>query len=133
MLASLTAFDVLAGVLVVGLIAALAGYAGGAGALLRTTMHLNRVEGAVLAYVNRVKGGNGGAQAQAQRQRVSNAEREAEALAQQLAQRPRRRGGLRLPAFLTGPQNPADAAEDESFAELDVEQQRARAAATKPS
>lgn len=127
MLAHLTAFDLLALVLVVGSIAALCGYAGGAGARLSFAVRVDRVEGAVMQLLNRAKGANGGAVAQVQKQRVTSAEKEAEALAAKLVAAG---GGARQRGprgtWLTGPRSPVDAAEEESFREIERAQDAAR-------
>src|SRR5882762_8365970 len=84
LLAQLSAFDVLAFLLVFGFIGALSGYAGGAGARLLYTVRLDRIESVVLQIINRAKGASGG-QAVARRiERTTSAEKEAEALAAQL-------------------------------------------------
>jgi len=92
LLAQLSAFDVLAFLLVFGFIGALFGYAGGAGARLLYTVRLDRIESVVFQIINRAKGASGG-QAVARRiERTTSAEREAEALAAQLqASRGRRK------------------------------------------
>jgi len=130
-LAQLTAFDVLALVLVVGSIAALCGYAGGAGARLLFAVRVDRVEGALFQLLNRAKGAAGGQAAQVQKQRQSSAEKQAEDLAARLMQQPpldaRRRP--RGPRWLTGPSpapTSADQAEQQAFAEIEREQQEAR-------
>lgn len=92
MLASLTAFDVLAFVLVFGLIGALAGWAGGTGARLTYSARLDRVEGLLLQVLNRAKGQAGGAVTQQARRRMGTREDEAEELAAALAGKKRPRG-----------------------------------------
>lgn len=129
MLAQLTAFDVLALVLVVGSIAALCGYAGGAGARLLFAVRVDRVEGALFQLLNRAKGAAGGQAAQIQKQRQSSAEKQAEDLAARLMQTPaldaRRRP--RGPRWLTGPSaSPADQVEEQAFAEIESAQEQAR-------
>lgn len=111
MLAQLSAFDVLAFLLVFGFIGALSGYAGGAGARLLYTVRLDRIESVVLSILNRAKGSAGG-QAIARRiERTSSAEKEAEALAAQLqASRGRRK--------LFGSNDP------EALAMLELEQEK---------
>lgn len=98
MLAQLSAFEVLALVLVMGSLGALAGWAGGAGARLSFSARLDRVEGLLMQVLNRAKGANGQAVAAVQRARASSAEREAEELAAKLAasgrRSPRPRGPL---------------------------------------
>lgn len=117
MLAQLSAFDVLAFLLVFGLIGAISGYAGGAGARLLYTFRLDRIENVVLTILNRAKGSAGG-QAVARRiERTSSAEKEAELLAAQLqASRGRRRG-------LFAPNDP----EAPALAEIEQEKAKRRA------
>lgn len=91
MLAQLSAWDLLQLVLVVGFLAALFGWAGGAGARLTFAMRLDRCESYLLQLLNRAKGANGQAAAKVQRERTTSAEREAEDLAEKLAASPRRR------------------------------------------
>lgn len=93
MLAQLSAFDVLAFVLVFGLLGALAGWAGGTGARLTYSARLDRVEGLLLQVLNRAKGQAGGETTQQQKRRLSSREQEAEELAEQLRARHRPRGG----------------------------------------
>ncbi len=125
MLAQLTAFDLLAAVLVLGSISALCGYAGGAGARLLFAVRVDRVEGLLLQLLNRAKGAAGGAVAQVQRARLTSAEKEAEQLAAKLSQVPKARG--RWLGRTSG--TPVDDAEEQSFAEIEKAQQAARAKA----
>jgi len=85
MLASLTAFDVLAFVLVFGIIGALTGWAGGTGARLTYSARLDRVESLLLQVLNRAKGQQGGEVTQQARRRLSSRDEEAEQLAAALA------------------------------------------------
>lgn len=123
MLAQLSAFDVLVGVLVIGFISALFGWAGGAGARLVFSLRLDKVEAVTMTILNRSKGAIGGERAQQHRNRVTSAEKEAEELAKRLAAQAPRRGrfGRPLP--------PVDQAELESLQEIEAAQQKARAAA----
>lgn len=124
-LASVTAFELLALVLVVGSIAALFGWAGGAGARLLFAMRLDRVEGVVMQLLNRLKGAKGGEQAQVHRERLSSAEKEAEALAARLMQQPPL-DARRRPRFGRRARSPADLVEEEIFADLEAKQTAAR-------
>ena len=85
MFAQATAFDMLVLVLVLGSIAALAGWAGGLGARLQFAVRTDRVEAALMQLLNRAKGAAGGAVAQQQKVRATSADKEAEQLAAQLA------------------------------------------------
>lgn len=125
MFAGVTAFDLLAAVLVVGSIAALCGWAGGAGARLLFSMRLDRVEGVVMQVLNRAKGAAGQQRTQEHRARFSSAEKEAEELARQLAARGPGRRRVIPPAF-NG--SPIDAAEEASFAEIEADKERKRKA-----
>jgi len=124
-LAQLTAFDVLALVLVVGSIAALCGYAGGAGARLLFAVRVDRVEGALFQLLNRSKGAAGQAATQVTKARISSAEKEAEVLAAQLAAKGggQRNGGG--PWWKRGG-TAADLAEEQSFAEIEKAKDDAR-------
>ncbi len=84
MLAQLTAFDVLVLVLVLGSVAAICGWAGGAGARLSFSMRLRTVEGYLLQLINRSKGAAGQAKLQEQRQRETSVQGQAEQLAAKL-------------------------------------------------
>lgn len=95
MLAQLSAFDVLAFLLVFGCIGAISGYAGGAGARLLYTLRLDKIETVVLTLLNRAKGTVGGQAVQRRIERTSSAEKEAEQLAAQLQASRGRRGLFR--------------------------------------
>ena len=92
MLAQLSAFDVLAFLLVFGLIGAISGWAGGTGARLLYTVRLDRIESVVMQLINRAKGAAGGQAVQRRIERTTSAEKEAELLAAQLSAGRRRRG-----------------------------------------
>src|SRR5207237_1964879 len=88
MLATLTAFEILVVVLCGGLIAALFGYAGGAGARIRDRMRLTELEDAFAGLgtvVNRYRGAQGQAVKQENARKLSKVEAEAEELARKLA------------------------------------------------
>jgi hypothetical protein len=84
MLAQLSAWELLNVVLVVGFVAALCGWAGGAGARLTYSARLDRIESTLIQVLNRAKGAAGQAQTQVTRERTSAAAREAEILATRL-------------------------------------------------
>jgi len=88
-LAQLTPFELLTALLVIGLVSALCGWAGGAGALFRFSARVQAVESIGLQLVNRAKGQAGQVQTQATRNRKLNADEEAEILRQQLLARGR--------------------------------------------
>jgi len=96
MFAQLTAFEVLAFVLVFSLVGALAGWAGGKGAVFSLYGRIDRAERFVLQLVNRERGAAGQAQTQVTRARKVGAEAEAEKLAADLA----KRRGVRQPVPL---------------------------------
>ena len=89
MLASLSAFDVLVMLVVLGVVSAMAGWAGGWGARLQFAVRVDRVEGALMQLLNRSKGAAGGAVMQVQKARATSAEKEAEQLATALAAKAR--------------------------------------------
>jgi len=122
-LAQFTAFDLLTGLLVLGLISALCGYAGGTGARLLFAVRVDRVEGLLLQLLNRAKGAAGGVVAQVQKARLTSAEKEAEQLAAKLSALPKR--GL----FGRAPRGSADAGEEQSLREIERAQDAARKAA----
>ncbi len=113
MLSELSAFDVLELALVVGLVAALFGWAGGAGGRLVFSLRLDRIEGVVMTILNRAKGVAGQAKTQVQRDRFSSAEKEAEALAAKLRAAPRA-------GIFARKMSPIDAAEEQSFREIEA-------------
>ena len=89
MIASLSAFDVLVLLVVLGVVSAMAGWAGGWGARLQFAVRVDRVEGALMQLLNRSKGAAGGAVMQVQKARATSAEKEAEQLAAALAAKAR--------------------------------------------
>lgn len=81
-----------------------------------------------MQLLNRQKGAAGGVQAQAHRQRVTSADQEAEELAKKLAAAGGgRRGGLLRKL------SPIDAAEEETYREIEQQQLAQRKAASKPA
>jgi len=114
LLAQLSAFDVLAFLLVFGLIGAISGYAGGAGARLLYTVRLDRIESVVLQLINRAKGSVGGQAVARRLERTSSAEKEAELLAAQLQASRGRRGLF------------ANAKDPEALALAEIEQEKAQ-------
>src|SRR5260370_40492276 len=88
MFAGATAFDLLVLVLVVGLISAVMGWVGGAGARLSFSARCERLEAQLLQLLNRSKGQSGQARTQEARNLRTNAEEEARILYEQLRNKP---------------------------------------------